>query len=221
MNAQAHARQKPLMKSFLLLTVCLVLFTAAFNVHAADLGKVQTDLEDRLALAVKAGDADAAAKWATALAQLAAARASAPAVAVGEMMRPLRKAMPVVLDYVPVWMEQHGKFTTNQISAVRSAVVMMNDENQSFIEKALREATVRYLSKAAVATNQPTAALEKEIQKGQALQELQELLPTEQAQPTRDILNRRLEELKNWLGKDGEKARKEKKESPQDEPKKP
>lgn len=209
------------MKSIILLIVCLLASTATFNAHAADLGKVQTDLEDRLAVAVKAGDADAAAKWATALAQLAAARASAPAVAVGEMMRPLRKAMPVVLDYVPVWMEQHGKFTTNQISAVRSAVVMMNDENQSFIEKALREATVRYLSKAAVATNQPTGALEKEIQKGQALQELQELLPTEQAQPTRDILNRRLEELKNWLGKDGEKARKEKKESPPDEPKKP
>ena len=221
MNAPAPARQKPLMKSIILLIVCLLASTATFNAHAADLGKVQTDLEDRLAVAVKAGDADAAAKWATALAQLAAARASAPAVAVGEMMRPLRKAMPVVLDYVPVWMEQHGKFTTNQISAVRSAVVMMNDENQSFIEKALREATVRYLSKAAVATNQPTGALEKEIQKGQALQELQELLPTEQAQPTRDILNRRLEELKNWLGKDGEKARKEKKESPPDEPKKP
>lgn len=205
------------MKPSFFLKVCLLVFAAGFNALAADLGKVQTDLEDRLAVAVKAGDADAAAKWATALAQLAAARASAPAVAVGEMMRPLRKAMPVILDYVPVWMEQHGKFTTNQISAVRSAVVMMNDENQSFIEKALREATVRYLSKAAVATNQPPAALEKEIQKGQALQELQELLPTEQAQPTRDILNRRLEELKSWLGKDGEKSRKEKKES---EPKK-
>lgn len=208
------------MKSTILLTVFLLATTATFNACAADLGKVQTDLEDRLALAVKAGDADAAAKWATALAQLAAARASAPAVAVGEMMRPLRKAMPVVLDYVPVWMEQHGKFTTNQISAVRSAVVMMNDENQNFIEKALREGIKGYLQKPTNPTNQPPAVLEKEIQKGQALQELQELLPDEQAKPAREILNRRLEELKALFGKDGEKSRKEKKEAPPDDLKK-
>lgn len=207
------------MKSSILLTVCLLAATPTFNARAADLGKVQTDLEDRLAQAVKAGDADTAAKWATALAQLATARASAPAVAVGEMITPLRKVMPVILDYVPVWMEQNGTFTTNQISTVRRAVTMMNDE-KSILEKATQAAIKGYLQKPAVSTNQPAAAVEKEIQKGQALQELQKQLPSD-PQSTRETLNRRLEELKNRFNKDAEKDRKEKKDAPQDEQKKP